>query len=233
MRQLRADLRRHREADTMYHARNERPSATLRQTLKRHSRSMYEASGCASVRSASSAFSAALQLTATCASCKPALLYSDGCGAAAVHSMCRGSCGQFTLQACATEAPRPTASSATAIPTRASARARCARACVHSCLLLERAHQVAACNMRHETDAMCVQHALCNMQPTTSTLRPSRVSQMTRDLCRTASCSAMGAAQLNCAVVQQAARAVGITPPTHPHRKNQKSTMPRRLRRIG
>ena len=81
----------------MQHARCECPSATLRRTLKRRSRSMYEASGCASVTSASSAFSAALQLTAICASCKPTLLCSDGCGAASVHSMCRGSCGQCTV----------------------------------------------------------------------------------------------------------------------------------------
>jgi hypothetical protein len=55
----------------MQHARYECPSATLRRTLKRRSSSMYEASGCASVTSASSTFSAALQLTAICASCKP------------------------------------------------------------------------------------------------------------------------------------------------------------------
>ena len=99
MRQLRADLRRHREADTMQHARHECPSATLRRALKRRSRSMYEASGCASVTPSSSAFLAALQLTATFSSCKPALLCSDGCGAAAVHIVCRGSCGQFTVSA--------------------------------------------------------------------------------------------------------------------------------------
>jgi hypothetical protein len=99
---------------------------------------------------------------------------------------------------------------------------------------------VAACNMRQETDSMqhatCnMQHATCNMQRTTSLLRPSHVWQVTRDLCRAASCSATGA------VVRQATRAVGITPPpplTHPPTHNtpkQKdfSTMPRRLRRIG
>ena len=116
----------------MHDARCECPSATLRRTLKRRSSSMYEASGCASVTSASSAFSAALQSTAICASCKPTLIYSDGCSAAAVHSMCRGSYDQCTVRACATEAVRSTASSATAIPTRASARPRCARACVRA-----------------------------------------------------------------------------------------------------
>jgi hypothetical protein len=51
-----------------------------------------------------------------------------------VHSM-RGSCGQFTVGACATEALRSTASSATANPTREPARARCARmrACIAAC----------------------------------------------------------------------------------------------------
>jgi hypothetical protein len=70
------------------------------------------------------------------------------------------------------------------------------RAC-GSCWLLERAHKVAASySMRQETDGMCVQHPSCNMQRTTSMLRPCRMWQMTRDLCHAASCSAMGAAQL-------------------------------------
>ena len=73
-------------AGTMQHTRYECPSAS--RALKRRSSSTYEASGCASVTSASSAFSAALQSTAICASCKPTLLCSDGCGAAAVHSEC-------------------------------------------------------------------------------------------------------------------------------------------------
>jgi hypothetical protein len=55
---------------------------------------MYEASGFFSVTSASSAFSAALPLAAICASCKPAPLCGDGCGAAAVHSV-HGSRAQF------------------------------------------------------------------------------------------------------------------------------------------
>ena len=58
---------------------------------------------------------------------------------------------------------------------RAPARSRCARARVHSGLLLERARQVAACNMRQETDSMCERHLSCNMQRTTSTLRPCPV----------------------------------------------------------
>jgi hypothetical protein len=48
---------------------------------------MYEASGLFAVTSASSAFSAAVPAAAICASCKPALLHGDGCGAAAVHGM--------------------------------------------------------------------------------------------------------------------------------------------------
>ena len=81
----------------MHHARYEGPSATLRRTLKRPSSSTYEVSGCASVTSTSSAFS--VPVAAICFSCKPTPLCSDGCGAAAVHSVCRGSCGQFTVSA--------------------------------------------------------------------------------------------------------------------------------------
>ena len=75
----------------MRHARYECASATLRRTLKRRSSSMYEASGCASVTSASSAFS--VPVTVICCSCRPTLLYGDGdavqllctaCAAAAV-----------------------------------------------------------------------------------------------------------------------------------------------------
>jgi hypothetical protein len=80
----------------MQHARCECSSATLRRTLKRRSSSMYEASGCASVTSASSDFS--VPAVAIFASCKPTQLCSDGRGAAAVHSMC-GSCDQFTVYA--------------------------------------------------------------------------------------------------------------------------------------
>ena len=151
MRQLRADLRRRRKADTMQHARYERPTATLRRTLKRRSSSMYEASGCASVTSASSAFSAALQLTANCSSCKPTLLCSDGCGVAAAHSMCRGNCGQCTVRACATEAVCSTVDRRIGHGhTDKSVRACTLRARVRACgdcLLLERARQVAACYM--------------------------------------------------------------------------------------
>ncbi len=48
---------------------------------------MYEASGLFAVASVSSAFSAAVPAAASCASCKPALLHSDGIGAAAAHGM--------------------------------------------------------------------------------------------------------------------------------------------------
>jgi hypothetical protein len=73
----------------MQHARYECPSATLQRTLKKRSSSTYEASGFFSVTSASSAFS--VPVAAIFASCKPALLCSDGCGAA-VHGT-GGSCG--------------------------------------------------------------------------------------------------------------------------------------------
>ena len=99
----------------MQHAGCTCPSATLRRTLKRRSSSMYEASGCASVTSARSAFS--VPAVVICRSCKPTLLCSDGCGAAAVHSVCRGSCGQWSVNAQMTKGVRPTTSSATAIPT--------------------------------------------------------------------------------------------------------------------
>jgi hypothetical protein len=56
-------------------------------TLNKRRRSMYEASGCFAITSTSSAFSAAVPSTAICATCKQALLGSDGHGAAAVHSM--------------------------------------------------------------------------------------------------------------------------------------------------
>jgi hypothetical protein len=92
-------VRGQRAADPMQHARYECASATLRRTLKRRSSSTYGASGFFSVTSASSAFSAALQLTAICWSCEPTPLCSDGCGAAVVHSVCRGSCGHFTVSA--------------------------------------------------------------------------------------------------------------------------------------
>jgi hypothetical protein len=129
----------------MRHARYECPSATLRRTLKRRSRSMYEASGF-SVTSASSAFSAAA--AASCASCKPAPLCSDGCGALAVRSMC-GSCDQFSASAramrlCARPPHRPR-------PYRQERpRVHVARA-----LARERAHQGNAGNTRrHMTDGM-------------------------------------------------------------------------------
>jgi hypothetical protein len=71
----------------MYQMQRALQSGLLRQrTLKRQRSSTYEASGFFSVTSASSAFSAALPLTAISSSCKPALLCSDGYGAA-VHSM--------------------------------------------------------------------------------------------------------------------------------------------------
>ena len=92
--------------------------AHLRQhTVKRRRRSMYEASGFFAVTSASSAFSAALPVAAICASCKPATLCSHGRGAAAAHGM-DGSCHQWSVSARATEALRPTASWAMAIPTK-------------------------------------------------------------------------------------------------------------------
>ena len=177
MRQRQADLRRQREAGAMQHARYECLSATLRRTLKRRSSSTYEASGCSSVTSASSEFSAAWPVTAICSSCKPAPLCSDGCGAAQyVHRVCRGGCDQFTAGA---RGDRGFALDRLIGPghidksvRECTLRARL-RAC-GNCLLLERPHRVAACNMRHETDGMCVRHASCNMQQTTSTLRPCR-----------------------------------------------------------
>ena len=115
VRQLRKDARRQRAAGTVQHARCECPSATLQRTLKRRSSSMYEASGFFAVTSASSAFSVPMAVMRC--SCKPTLLCSDGCGAAAVHSVCRGSCGQWSVNAQMTKGVRPTTSSATAIPT--------------------------------------------------------------------------------------------------------------------
>jgi hypothetical protein len=66
-------------------------------TLKRRRSSMYEASGFFAVTSASSAFS--VPVASIFASCKPALLCSDRCGADAVHSVCRCSCGQLSVSA--------------------------------------------------------------------------------------------------------------------------------------
>ncbi len=159
---MRADARRRRAAGTMRHARYERPSATLRRTLKRRRSSMYEASGCASVTSASSAFSAALPSTAISSSCKPAPLCSDGCGAAAVHSVCRGGCGQWSVNAqmtkgCARPPHRPRPYRQEHLRARAYAPKLPA--------------PVAACNMRQETDGM--PNATCNMQRTTSIHTPT------------------------------------------------------------
>jgi hypothetical protein len=106
-RRARATRSRHRcNMHQMQHARHECPSATLRRTLKRRSSSMYVASGCASVTSARSAFSAAVPAAAILSSCKPELLHGDGCGAAAVHRMC----GSPRPTGCAGDcgfAPRP------------------------------------------------------------------------------------------------------------------------------
>ncbi len=86
---------------------------------------MYVASEFFAVMSASRAFSAAVPVAAICASCKPALLCSDGCGATAVRQ------------------PRPTdfdptASWAPAIPIKHQLLHVCERR--RACLLLERAH---------------------------------------------------------------------------------------------
>ncbi len=143
----------------MQHVRYKCPSGTLRCTMKRRSSSMYEASGCASVTLASSAFSVPVAVISC--SCKPALLCSDGCGAAAVHSVCRRSCGQWSVNAQMTKDVRPTASSATATPTRASVLARCARACVRA----ETAYSGGS--MQHATRDGHMQHATCNMQHAT------------------------------------------------------------------
>ncbi len=165
MRQRRSDARRQREADTMQHARYECPSATLRRTLNRRSSSMYEASGCSSVTSASSDFSAAWPVTAICSSCKPALLCSDGCGAAAVHSMC-GRRDPAVLRSL-NQLPH----GASAMPRKCELLlvcAACVRACVRACLLVERAHEVATCRMRQ----------------TACKIRPSHVWKATLDPCR-------------------------------------------------
>jgi hypothetical protein len=114
---------------------------------------MYEASGCASVTSASSAVS--VPAASICASCKPTPLCSDGCGAA-VHGT-RGSCGQCTVGTCATEAlDRRIGHGHTDNSVRAGTLRARMRACVHSCLLLER-WQHATC------DGQCNMHrATCN-----------------------------------------------------------------------
>ncbi len=193
----RATRERHVAAGTKYSMCATR--AHLRQrTLKRRSSSTYEASGCASITSASSAFSAALQLTASCASCKPTLLCSDGCGAAAVHSVCRGGCGQCTVNAQMTKGVRPSASSATAVPTKS----------VRACTFRARVRTRRNCLLRWQHAACDKRRTACNMQRATvhtqhpCILRPSHVWRITRDLCRAASCSATGAAQLNCVVMQ-------------------------------
>jgi hypothetical protein len=80
----------------MQQARHECPSAKQWRTLKRRSRSMYEASGFFSIKSTSSAFS--VPAAAIFASCKPTPLCSDGCGAAAVHRM-YGSRDQWSVSA--------------------------------------------------------------------------------------------------------------------------------------
>ena len=171
----------------MQHARSDCPSATLRRTLKRRSRSTYEASECASVTSASSAFS--VPAAAIFVSCKPAALQRW------VHSV-SSSCEKI----CASE--------------RAGRRRRCARqphqprpyrlmrlglhvARAHACVRVETAcsgGSMTTCDMRHT--AHNKQHATCNVQQLAI---PGM--QMTRDLCREASCSATGAAQLEGAVV--------------------------------
>ena len=137
-----------------------------------------------------------------CAQCVPRRLWPIKCERAGRPRLCA----------------RPP-SSATTIPTRASARARCARACARAETALLR-WQHATCDTRRT--ACNMQHATCNGQHP-YIHRASHVWQTTRDLCRAASCSATGAAQLNCAVVRQATCAVGITspppplPPPHTH----------------
>ena len=155
VRQLR-DVRRLREADTMQHARYECPSATLQRTLKRRRSLTYQASGVFSVTSANSAFSAALPVAAICSSCKPTPLFSDGCGAAAMHSMC-GSRDQFRAGTRAAYAAPDHLIGLGYRQMRLGLHVARAHACVRKLLA-----PVAACYMRHETDGM--QHAACNMQ---------------------------------------------------------------------
>ena len=185
MRQLRVDVSRQRAADTMQHARHECPSATayleetqqldvrgVRVRLRQVRQQRLLGSVAIDRELLELQADTALQRWMRCSCCAQyAPQYT-------VHS----SCGQFTVGARATEALRPTASSATNLTDKERPRVHVARACacVHICWLLERARQVAARNTQHAA----------------STLRPCRVWQMTRDLCRAASCSATGAAQL-------------------------------------
>ena len=134
--------------------------------------------------SASSAFS--VPAASICASCKPTLLCSDGCGAAAVHSVCRGSREQQSSSA-VTDSARARG------VTEALLRDRCighghtdksVRACTFHARMRTRRNcllrwQHATSDGQHATFNM--QHATCNMQRTTSLLRPSHVWQMMRD----------------------------------------------------
>ncbi len=130
------------------------PMDTRRRALKRYRRSVYEASTYFAVTSASSHFSAALPAAAICVSCKPALLCSDGCGAAAVHDVNRQ--------------PRPTDFPPNLLMGQGHTKKARALARVHDSF--QRAHQVAAridlrpttCNMQHATCTM--HHATCGMQ---------------------------------------------------------------------
>ena len=213
----------------MQHARYKCPSATLRCTIKRRSSSMYEASGCASVTLASSAFSVPVAVISC--SCKPALLCSDGCGAAAVHSVCRRSCGQWSVNAQMTKGVRPTASSATATLTRASALARCARACVRA----EAAYSGGS--MQHATRDGRMQHATCNMQHATDDIHTPAIPCVADDA-RSVPCGELQ--RDGCGAAELCRCATGVAhgrhypppppppppPPAHTHTHTEKKLSP-------
>jgi hypothetical protein len=164
----------------MQQARDECPSATLRRTLKRRRSSTYEASGLFSVTSASSAFS--VPAVAISSSCKPTALlcsdasqhcslYSDGCVATAAHSVCRGNCDQFTVSGRAADASRRDSLMGPGHTDKSVSECTCARARLRACgncLVLERARQVAACDMRQDGRHLCT---TCNMQHATCSVR--------------------------------------------------------------
>jgi hypothetical protein len=111
---------------------------------------------------------------------------------------------------------RPTALSATATPTKASALAPCARvrAWVGACVPLERAHQVAACKILHATNKQTrFGQTTCNMLQTIGIQRHAlpkpRVRQATRNVCRLVRQRAAAGA-----VMQQATCHVHTTPRT-------------------
>ena len=202
-----------------------------RRALKRRSSSTYEASGCASVTSASSAFSAALQLTAICASCKPTPLCSDGCGAAAVHIVCRGSCGQCTVSAQGDRgfAPDRLIGHGHTDKERPRVHVTRARACVAACFKSVHARwQHATCDKRRTACANDIYRATCNGR------HPhSGHALCVADAARSVSCSELQRDE--CGAAEQCRfHTLGIPPPPlpPPPTHTPKKTFPQQCRGV-